>query len=159
MGSLWPYWAPPLERSTLLGFSSAGSQIGNVVALPLGGWLCLNGFAGGWPSIFYVIGMIGIVWAVMWFFLISNTPNEHRFISKEEKDYIVNATKDSVSSNKNYKKNTPWKGIMTSKAFYGLVITHSCSNFGTYLFLTQLPTYMSEVLMFDIKSVCLNFRN
>jgi MFS family permease len=56
MGSLWPYWAPPAERSTLLGFASAGSQIGNVITLPLGGFLCENGFAGGWPSIFYVIG-------------------------------------------------------------------------------------------------------
>ena len=47
---------------------------------------------------------------------------------------------------------TPWLGILTSKSFYALVITHTCSNFGAYLFLTQLPSYMSEVLFFDIKS-------
>ena len=42
---------------------------------------------------------------------------------------------------------------MTSKSFYGLLIAHTTSNFGTYLILTQLPTYMKEVLKFDIKSV------
>ncbi len=52
--ALWPYWAPPAERSTILGFSSAGSQIGNVITLPLGGYLCQTSF--GWASIFYVIG-------------------------------------------------------------------------------------------------------
>lgn len=29
-----------------------------VIALPLGGFLCINGFDGGWPSIFYVFGKI-----------------------------------------------------------------------------------------------------
>lgn len=28
MASLWSHWAPPAERSFLIGFSNAGSQIG-----------------------------------------------------------------------------------------------------------------------------------
>ena len=48
---------------------------------------------------------------------------------------------------------TPWKQIMTSKACIALFIGHVCSNWGTYLFLTNIPTYMKEVLKFDIKSV------
>lgn len=42
--------------------------------------------------------------------------------------------------------------MLKTKAFYGVVFAHTTSNFGTYLFLTQLPTYMKEVLNFDIKS-------
>ncbi len=34
----------------------AGSWMGNVIALPLSGYLCENGFNDGWPSVFYVIG-------------------------------------------------------------------------------------------------------
>lgn len=30
MSTLWPHWAPPEERSTLIGIGNAGSQIGNV---------------------------------------------------------------------------------------------------------------------------------
>ena len=30
--------------------------MGSVVALPLAGVLCQHGFAGGWPSVFYLIG-------------------------------------------------------------------------------------------------------
>lgn len=42
---------------------------------------------------------------------------------------------------------------MTSRPVYGLILTHFCSNFGIYLFLTQLPSYMNDILKFDIKSV------
>lgn len=45
---------------------------------------------------------------------------------------------------------------MTSKACIALFIGHVCSNWGTYLFLTNIPSYMKEVLKFDIKSVCLS---
>jgi ACS family sodium-dependent inorganic phosphate cotransporter-like MFS transporter 5 len=153
MMALWPYWAPPAERSTILGFSSAGSQIGNVITLPLGGYLCENGFDGGWASIFYVIGIIGLGWCISWWLLVANSPDEHNFISSKEKAYIIKETKEALcSSSSSSKSKTPWIKILTSKAFYGLCITHTCSNFCTYLFLTQLPSYMSEVLFFDIKS-------
>lgn len=44
------------------------------------------------------------------------------------------------------------KKMLQTKAFWGVMLAHTTSNFGTYLFLTQLPTYMKEVLKFDIKS-------
>ena len=50
------HWAPPNERSRLVGIANAGAQIGNVAALSLGGYLCVSGFDGGWPSIFYTFG-------------------------------------------------------------------------------------------------------
>ena len=45
------------------------------------------------------------------------------------------------------------KHLFSSRAFQGLTIGHVCSCFGVYLFLTQLPTYMKEILKFDIKTV------
>ena len=54
--ALWSNWAPPNERSRLIGFSYAGGQFGNAIIFPIGGFLCAYGFDGGWPSVFYVIG-------------------------------------------------------------------------------------------------------
>ena len=53
IASLWTHWAPPTERSFLIGFANAGSQIGNVIALPLGSYLCSTI---GWQYIFYIFG-------------------------------------------------------------------------------------------------------
>jgi len=146
MSSLWSKWAPPAERSRLVGVANAGAQIGNVIALPLSGWLCVNGFDGGWPSIFYIYGIIGCVWFIAWMIFASKSPAENRFIGEKEKNYI----EENVISNPLGK--TPWLEMAKSKPLWGLVVTHSASNFGTYLFLTQLPTYMREILKFDIKS-------
>ena len=33
-----------------------GNNIGSVIMFASGGYLCDNGFDGGWPSIFYIFG-------------------------------------------------------------------------------------------------------
>ena len=62
-GAFWPtqssiyvFWAPAKERTKIVGTSTSGAWIGNIIALPLGAYLCVSGFDGGWPSIFYIFG-------------------------------------------------------------------------------------------------------
>ena len=57
VSSFWAYWAPTSERSRMVGISSSGSRVGNIVGLLIGSSLCIYGFAGGWPSIFYIFGI------------------------------------------------------------------------------------------------------
>lgn len=52
---------PSKERTQIIGTSTAGAWLGNIIALPLGGYLCVNGFDGGWPSIFYIFGFEYII--------------------------------------------------------------------------------------------------
>ncbi len=49
-------------------------------------------------------------------------------------------------------KLTPWKSIITSKTCIALFVTHFSQSWGVLLFLTNAPTYIEEVLKFDIKS-------
>ena len=37
------------------------------------------------------VGVIGIIWAIMWFFLVYNSPATHPRISPEEREYIEKA--------------------------------------------------------------------
>ncbi|CAF0884887.1 unnamed protein product [Brachionus calyciflorus] len=149
VSSLWILWAPGPERSRLVGSASAGSWVGNIIALPLGGYLCANGFDGGWGSIFYIFGIACFVWCVAFFFLTSDKPDNHKFISAVEKEYIIRETRSYMKSSD---MKTPWKQILLSKACIAIYVAHFCSNWGIYLFLTQLPTFLKDVLKFDIKS-------
>ena len=45
--SFWAYWAPVEERSRLIGMASSGAKLGNIVALAIGGFLCVYGFGTG----------------------------------------------------------------------------------------------------------------
>ena len=73
-----------------------GAQFGTVITLPLSGILCEHGFDGGWPTVFYVFGTLGVVWFAIWMPLTADSPSRHRKISKVEKDYICSSLKDSI---------------------------------------------------------------
>ena len=47
----------------------------------------------------------------------------------------------------------PWLSFVKSPAVWAIVMMHMCANWTTYTFLTNMPTYIKEVLKFDVKSV------
>jgi MFS transporter, ACS family, solute carrier family 17 (sodium-dependent inorganic phosphate cotransporter), other len=47
----------------------------------------------------------------------------------------------------------PWRSVLTSGPFLAIFVAHICSNFGWYMLLIELPTYMKQVLKFDIQQV------
>ncbi|KAL8618451.1 hypothetical protein ACOMHN_049868 [Nucella lapillus] len=148
--ALWSRWAPPNERSRLIGFSYAGGQFGNAMIFPIGGFLCAYGFDGGWPSVFYVIGTCGFIWCVIWIIVATDSPDQNKWISDIEKKYIQYSLGDRIKKSKGLA--TPWKAIFTSRGMWAIIIAHMCGNYGAYMLLTQIPTYMKEVLKFDIKA-------
>lgn len=46
----------------------------------------------------------------------------------------------------------PWKAILSSSAFYGLLCAHCGFTWGFYTLLTEMPTYMDRVLNFNIRN-------
>ncbi|KAL3863143.1 hypothetical protein ACJMK2_004912 [Sinanodonta woodiana] len=154
MHALWGSWAPPMERSKLVSFTYAGAQIGNVVTLPLAGLLCKYGFAGGWPSIFYVLGMMSLVWFVLWMLLVSDTPVQHKRISQIEREYILQSLSVDGAlvrkSSEEKRQSVPCLKIATSLPMLAILMANVCSDWGTYTLLTGIPMYMNDVLEFDI---------
>ncbi|KAM5175047.1 vesicular glutamate transporter 3 isoform 2-T2 [Callospermophilus lateralis] len=82
---MWSKWAPPLERSRLATTSFCGSYAGAVIAMPLAGVLVQYI---GWASVFYIYGMLGIIWYMFWLLQAYECPAAHPTISNEEKTYI-----------------------------------------------------------------------
>lgn len=72
-------------------FAYAGAQFGTVIAMPISGFLAASKV--GWPSIFYVFGVLAIVWSTLFFLCGADSPSSHRTISREEKEYIEDSLK------------------------------------------------------------------
>lgn len=140
-------WSPVEERSMMAAVSNAGSLLGTVVTLPLAAVLCKYGFAGGWPSVFYLTGLLGILWFVAWAFLASGTPEQHRFISNEERKFIV----ESRDAKFTVHRPVPWLCILRSPAVWLCALVKFCGAWSFYTLLTELPNYLSNVLHFDIQ--------
>ena len=47
----------------------------------------------------------------------------------------------------------PWRAISTSQAVWACLTAHFCNNWMHYTLVTSLPTFMKEVLHYDIKQV------
>lgn len=47
---------------------------------------------------------------------------------------------------------TPWKAILKSMPFYAILLAHMGHNYGYETLMTELPTYMNQVLRFSLKA-------
>lgn len=146
MMAMWARWAPPLERSRLICLSGSGGNFGAFLALPLTGFICQTL---GWPAVFYLCGGAGCLWAVFWFIFVSDDPRTHRRISKMERDYIINSLGPQGTG---HGWSVPVLSMMLSVPLWAIIITQMCSNWAYYTLLTSLPTYMDNILHFDLKS-------
>ncbi|XP_030377794.1 putative inorganic phosphate cotransporter isoform X2 [Scaptodrosophila lebanonensis] len=146
-------WAPPSERATLGTCAYSGNQFGTIVMLATSGIIASSSL--GWPSIFYISGGIGCVWAVIFFFWGASSPNDYKSISVEEKKLIEMSQANEVSTvQEQPAKNlrTPWLSLFTSAPFLVLIVAHSTHNWGFWTLLTEIPSYMKNILGKDIKS-------
>ncbi|XP_045163065.2 uncharacterized transporter slc-17.2-like isoform X2 [Mercenaria mercenaria] len=149
MHAMWGRWAPKLERSKLTMLCYAGTTLGNVLTFSTSGLLCAYGFDNGWGSIFYVTGGLGILWSLAWLYLAADTPASHPRIEKEELKYI---TRNVEYDTEKRSTSVPWLSMAKSPCLWACLTAHVCNNWTNYTLLTNIPTFMKEVLKFDIKA-------
>ncbi|GIY43899.1 hypothetical protein CDAR_120361 [Caerostris darwini] len=147
MHALIGRWAPRQERCLLSTIIYNGSAIGTVVSLAVSGALCETSFLGGWPSAFYVFGLLGCLWFLLWITLVYDTPHSHPHITEEELLFIQLGQEEMQDHN----VPIPWKSIFKSPPVWALIVTHFGQNWGFYTLLTDMPTYLSNVLHFNVE--------
>lgn len=154
LGASWPaihpmtaVWIKPLDRSKFMANMMA-SALGAAIAMPVFGFLIEYL---GWESVFYVSGGIGLLWSVLWFVFIFESPAAHPRISAEERQEIEDAI--GTSTSKKRPSYVPWLSILSSPCVWAIIIVHGCSVFGYFTVVNQLPTYMKTILHYNIKEV------
>nr|XP_053635790.1 sialin-like [Cherax quadricarinatus] len=136
-------WVPQAERPKFSTLVYTGVEFGTVATMAATGWLCDSDFMGGWPSVFYIIGVLGVVWSIAWFLLVFNHPQLHPRISEEEREYILHycGKKPEKFQNKSNWKEIFKITVVTELIFEGLnkilnILQHSSTFFNI---LQQLP--------------------
>ncbi|XP_074596239.1 sialin-like [Brevipalpus obovatus] len=150
--NLFSRWTPISERSWLLSLIYSGSGIGLVVIEVVSGYLSASNFLGGWPSLYYLIGIAGIVWFVFWTLLVRNNPETHPLTTAEEVAEINKGRNKALSRTvrKIWTQVLLFK-IATSIPFYALITTALASSWTNYVVATQQPEYLTGVLGFEIQ--------
>lgn len=147
-------WFPENERASAIAVYTSGQFIGLAFLMPV---LALIQDSFGWRGLFIISGIVGIVWAVIWF-IFYRDPHEHKSINKEELALIEERKLDSCENIKTtepkqkYTK-ADFKSVFTNKKLWGIYIGQFCLGGTLMFFLTWFPTYLVEYRGLDfIKS-------
>ena len=80
----------------------------------------------GWPSVFYIYAVLGLVWVALW-----PSVKAQEAIDKSAKAAQEAAAAAAVGREaKEEKLEVPWKALLTSKPVIALTITHFCQVCG-----------------------------
>jgi len=130
-------WVPLNERGIFQGINFSGSRLGAAFALPLVAYLIE---VWGWREVFYFFGVIGLVFAVIFYFFFRNKPEEHAKISKEEADYIIANRQQKQTDVSNISIGR----ILSSKEVLFAMGQYIGSNFIFFFTLTWLFPYIKS---------------
>ncbi len=89
-------WLPMNERGIANSVSFSGGRLGAALAMP--GVVWLIGVLGGWQQTFWFFGAVGVLFAIAWFVLFRDSPEQHPAISEEEANYIIANRKPAATA-------------------------------------------------------------
>ncbi|MBP6619783.1 MAG: MFS transporter [Leadbetterella sp.] len=93
----------------------------------------------GWRMAFFILGIVGSIWAAAWYYWFRDNPSEHKGITTEEIEEIESARKNSPISHKIH-----WKTIIKNPNIWLLMIMCHLFFYASYFFTNWSSTYFQE---------------
>lgn len=130
-------WFPDKERATVSGLFDSASKFGGAIAMPLIVWMI---YTFDWRLTFLIIGSVGILWVIAWYFIYAENPEEHKRISPSE----VRIIRDGQKQHHGDKTVLPmkWYKLLRYRNIWAMCIGFFTINYASYFFITWLPTYL-----------------
>ncbi len=143
--SLYSRWVPLQERSRAIGLTNSAIPLGTVFALVVTPYIVESL---GWQWAFYLFGLLGAVWFLLWHRSVTAIPTDDPKIEAEELEIIrAGATPQTAG------EAVPWKALLTSLPVWAIIVAHFCNNWSLYVLLSWLPTFVNKGLGVDYASV------
>jgi len=111
------------QRGLAIGIYMAGTKIGPAVGAPIAAYLIA---AYGWRAMFYVTGLVSVVWLIPWLFLVpraETAPAVRAAIAKPE---------------------APFWHLFKMPAIWGILVGTFCYSCYLFFCITWLPAYFKE---------------
>lgn|SRR5262245_50442113 len=95
-----------------------------------------------WRHTFYIFGMVGILWCVLWWWWYRDNPADKPGVNAAEIELIRSGGDHGAHG----KLVVPWAKLFLSANLWTLCLMYACSAYGWYLNITFLPGYLREQL-------------
>jgi MFS transporter, ACS family, glucarate transporter len=139
-------WFPASERGRAFGFLSMAMQTGGALSPLLVVPIQMHY---GWRASFYMFALVGVAWAIVWFFWFRNTPREKPGVTRSELDEIGVAPERQQHG-------LPWGVVVRRGNFWAILLMALTFGYGNYFFIAWLHTYLVRARNFSEKDLLLS---
>lgn len=137
------HWIPIRERGIVNGINFSGGRFGAAFALPL---IAIVIDSLGWRNTFFTLGLLGIVWALAWYFLFRDNPEDHPRVSAYEKEEILLSR---AKLGEEIKSTFAVQSLLESRNMWLAMGQYFASNFTFFFCLTWLFPHVKEQFMLN----------
>jgi MFS transporter, ACS family, glucarate transporter len=134
-------WFPVRERGLATSIYNSAQYIAVVVFVPLMGYLV---HSAGWPSVFWIMGALGLVLAIVWF-KVMHTPLAHPRANAAELDYLREGGANVGADQKKTAARVDPGAVrffLKSRLMLGVYLSQYCLTSLQYFFITWFPIYL-----------------
>jgi MFS family permease len=135
-------WFPIRNRALVTGTWNCVSTLGPTLAPPV---LTATMLAFGWRAMFIILGVVGLVLAVIWF-AIYRDPSEVDLTTEERSELGQEVTSQAVKPTF-----ADWRRLFAFRATWGLVLGYFGTIYMLWLFGTWLPGYLEIQRGMDVR--------
>ncbi len=125
-------WFPVLERARAMGFVLMALQLGGALAPVL---IVPIQTRFGWRASFYVLGVVGVLWCLAWYWWYRDTPAENPNVTQAEIEEIGDR---SFTNN----HSLPWAVALRSTNLWAIMLVAFSYVFALYFFISWLHTFL-----------------
>ena len=140
-------WMLPSERGFAQGVTHAGSRLGGALTPAIVGLLIARY---GWRTPFLCFSVIGVAWAILWFWYYRDSPAEHSSTNASERDLIVAATGNRLSASR---PPVPWKAILATRQMWTISAMYFCYAYSISMYLVWFPKYLNAERGFSLEKM------
>lgn len=139
-------WYPRQERGLAQGLSHSASRVGAAIAPPIvvGIMTALS-----WQWVFYICGLVGLVWSVLWYLTYRNQPSEHPLVNRAEIEYI----REGRTAPDERRPQVPWRVLLRSPNMWAIMWAYFTYVYCLWIFLSWLPSYLYDYRHFTLIKV------
>ena len=139
-------WLPVRERGFAQGITHSFARLGGAVTPPI---VLAIVARYGWRESFIVLGAASLAWTAVWVASFRDTPDEHPWITGRE----LAAIRAGGELTHAPRGSTPWRQIVSR--MWLVTIVDFCYGWSLWVFLTWLPSYLSDARGFKLDQMAL----
>lgn len=126
-------WFPKHEHARAQGFVWAASRLGGAMAP-----LLLTPLARhfGWRAIFWVLGVVGLAWAWVWWRAFRNSPDEAPNVTLQE---LMEIGSEELGHER---RETPWAQLLRLPHLWLIIAAYFCYAWGSWFYYGWFTTWM-----------------